>query len=461
MTLAMQLGVRALWLTLVLLCFVIVPRSAGAVGLVLPGDANQVTQVRIAVAPSAARTVRWYSLSTAHAEPLVWIIPTGKNAVVSAVSHAWLEALDEASAVQVIPSCGPSSVETHRSVQVGPSPFPPELDTATSLEELDTKLGAPDLPAGVRNDLARRLATQNLVVVRTKGPHTPVIRVVDAEAGMPVPLSLLRSERNVEVTAFVVSEQPSMLGTRIDWPPSIHWFGERSDYLLKRDVALSGAAPGAFVVESSPSIVPSVTAAYLDLAARYGDRADDLELARAQRAPDSLRITRLAGRIPAQGASPDLRVSALSSPAPDQVLTAHASCSSGGGRGGGSSAPPSRNDSYESAGCSGSSSSSRGSSSSSSESCSSDTTDSSSSREEDGEGCSSDTTDSDGSDHDDDSDDSCDKDDDGSSSDKEEDQCSTSGAKRRFKGRSPLSRGVLVLALIVLPLRRLGRRKPA
>ncbi|WP_394851115.1 hypothetical protein [Pendulispora rubella] len=457
------------------------PRSAGAVGLVLHGDvaqATEVTQVRIAVAPTAAGTVRWYSLSTAQTPPLVWVIPTGKTAAVDAVSHAWLEALDDASAVRVMSSCGGTAVETHRSVQVGPSPFAPQMDRMTSPAELDTKLGQPDLPDDVRSDLVARLATQDLVVVRTNGPHTPVIRVVDAEAGMPIPLSLLRSPRNVEVTAFVVAQTPSMLGTRIGWPSSIHWFGDRSDYLLKRDAALAGAAAGAFVVESSPeggfvrerragtNVVPSATVAYLELAARYGGRADDLELALAQRAPESLRITRLEGRIPAHGASPDLSVTALSSPAPDQVVLAQATCSSSPG--GGSSPTPSGNDSYESAGCSGSStgSSSRpsNSSSGSSESCSRDTTDSSSSREEDSESCSSDTTDSGGSDDDSRSDDGegCGADDDGSTSDSEEDQCSTSGAKRRtWKGRSPLSRGVLALAMLVLPLRRLGRRKPA
>jgi len=471
----MHRGVRALWLTLVLLCFFIVPRPAGAVGVVLYGDT---TQVRIAVAPAAAYTVRWYSISTTDTRPLLWVIPTGKQAEIRAVSHAWLEALDEASAVRVVPSCGAFAVETHRSVQLGASAVAPEMDIVTAPEELDAKIGDPSLPADVRSDLAARLATQNLVLVRTNGPHSPTIRVVDAEAGMPVPLSLLRSPRNVEITAFVVAEQPSMLGTRVPSPSSIRWFGERSDYLLKRDGALAGTAPGAFVVESSREgafarevrtgdvVVPSVTATYLDLAARYGGRADDLELALAHRAPESLRITRLSGRIAAQGTSPDLHVSALSSSAPAQVVTAQATCGSGGG-GGSSSPPPPRSNGYESEGCSGSStgsggSSSSSSSSSSSESCSSDTTDSSSSREEDSGGCSSDTTDSGGGSSDDDdssSDDSCGKDDDGSSSDQEEDTCSASGAKHRFKGRSPLSRGVLALAMLVLPLRRLGRRK--
>jgi hypothetical protein len=182
-----------------------------------------------------------------------------------------------------------------------------------------------------------------------------------------------------------------------------------------------------------------------------GPHADDLALAMAGRAPQDVWITRLVGRIAPADPSPDALVSSPGGSPIHVLRVAGATCKSSGGgsSGGGGSAGAPNN----SGGCSGSvedtSSSSGDVTASSDDSCSSDSTDSSSS----GDDCGS--SDSGG--------DSCDSGGGGGG------DCGGGGGggdcadatprKNKTAGKSPLSRLTLSAALVLLPLRRLTRRK--
>jgi len=467
--------------------------------MVLHGETSA---VRIAVAPSVGHTVRWYSISVAQSGPLLWVIPTGRDATVRVDSNAWLEALDVATAVRIIPSCGAAAVEIQRSVALGQAAAAPDVTVVKTKEELDAQLSDPDVTIAARAELEARLSTQNLVLVRASGPTPATIRVDDPDRDLPIPMSLTRAARNVDITAFVIAERPSMLGSSVPAPSSFTWLNGRSDYLLKRDGALAGAPPEAFIAETMQTsallgerrigdvTIPSVASEYFARAATYGGEADDLEAALSGRSPETIGITRLAGRVVANGSSPDLTLAPLSLPPTDIVRVAQASCG-----GSGSSAPvptPSppyyESTSSDSSGCSGSTASAIDAFDSSGSNDSSDDDSSDDDSSDDGsEGCSGDTTDSgqDDSSDDDSSDD--DSSDDDSSDDDWSDPCegdwddecgaedqgdgafdnsirndhrASSEAKRQHAShrRSPVSRSFLAFALVLLPLRRRGRR---
>jgi hypothetical protein len=486
-------------------------RPASAVGVVLGAEA---TNVRVAIAPAPDRTTRWISLGVSGTQPFVWIVPMGREAAVDTTSSAWLEALDVVSAPRVVSSCGGSAMETVRGIDLGAGLPAPKLTIAATKPELDAALTGFFVTPEMQATLKAILETHDLAVLRAVAPTPATIRIVDRDAYPMLSFSLLQSPRDVDVVTMVVGGQRATMGTSVEPPQMLHWFGTQSDYLLQRDGILAKAGPGAFLTESalpavvldnqrvSPAVVNSLALEYFSRAADYGDttgslvscvgsagsqgttvqtpycargdlggttvtpctsasgltcgpHADDLALAMAGRAPKYVWITRLVGRVSPLVAAPDALVSSPGG-APVNVLhVAGATCKSSGGAGwGGSGGGGGKVSPGNSGGCSGSvedTSSGSGdvSSSSSDDSCSGDSTDTSSS----GDDCGSSSSGGD----------SCDSGGGGGG------DCGGGGGggdcadatprKNKTAGKSPLSRVTLSAALILLPLRRLTRKK--
>lgn len=491
-------------------------RPAHAVGTVLGAEP---TQLRIAVAPAPDRTTRWLSLTVSGSQPFVWIVPMGRQAAVDATSSAWLEALDVVSAPRIASSCGGSTLETVRAIDLGADRPTPKVTIAHDTNELEAAVAGFFLTPEVEANLAKILETHDLAVLRAVAPTPATIRIVDRDAYTNLPFSLLQSPRDVDVVTVVVGRQRSAIGASIDSPATLHWFGSQSDYVLVRDGLFAKSAPGAFLTESalasavldnqrvSPEVVNSLATEYFSRTALYGDatgslvscvgaatsqagtvqspycaradlggasilpcatssafacgtHADDLALAMSGRVPKDVWITRLVGRIPAAQTAPDTLVT---SPGGSDVgllkIAAGSNCRMSGmtGSGGGSGESGGGYSSGNGGGCSGSVESSSSSSDtdvgggSADDSCDSSSTDSS------GGGDDCDSGDSGGE--------SCDSGGGGG------EDCSGGGGggdcadatprKGKTAGKSPLSRVTLSAALILLPLRRLTRKKKA
>lgn len=351
--------------TLLALGLVTSPEDARAAGMVLGAEP---VAVRVAIAPGADRTTRWYSLGVGGQASLVWVLPVGREAAVDDASSAWLEALDLVTAPRVVPTCGGASVETVRQVDLGPTRHVSGAVIAKSVAQLDAAL-AGVWPSGAQRALLEdALASHDLLVVRAAGPTTPTVRVVDrAQAPATVPLALTSSPRDIDVVAFVVGDRRAALGVDVPAPATPHWFGKTSDYVLQRDLALAKGPPYGFITESSlssslvdsqrisPIEVPSLAAEYFGRAAtRYettgatasctnvavnaatsiapiacaraavaggplgpcalsspyfcGSLTDDLGLAVGGLVPKTAWVTRLVGRIPAGATAGDLPV---------------------------------------------------------------------------------------------------------------------------------------------------------
>jgi hypothetical protein len=494
-------------------------RPAHAVGLVLGAEP---TQVRMAVAPAPDRTTRWYSITASGTQPFAWIVPVQRESAVDAVSSAWLEALDVTSAPRIASSCGGSAVQTVRAIDLGAITAVPKLTLLQSPTDIDVALGGFFVSDETRTTLESLLQTSDLAVLRVTAPTPATIRIVDRNTDVIVPLSLVRSPRDVDVTAFVLSDRRASMGADAGVPAPLAWFGSTSNYVVLRDGLLASQGPGAFVTEAalpssvlanqrvSPGVVPSLALEYFSRSATYGEatgslasclnasvsmgsttqtpfcargdlsgppigpcsmssgltcgpHSDDLALAMAGRTPQDVWITRFAGRIAANASAPDLPITAPGGEAVGLLRVAGNKCkppqsgSTNAGNGSGDVATTGGNG----GGCSGSvggSSSSDGTGSS--DSCSSDTSDSSSS----GDDCSGDTGSSGGGD-------------DCSSSGGGGDDCSGGGGggdcsggggggdcdaaapKHARRGNSPVSRVALSAALLLLPIRRITRKK--
>lgn len=267
-------------LSLALLLLVLVPRPARALGLVVGADT---TDVRVAVASEADRTTHWYSITTTAAEPVLWVIPTGHGAAIDAASNAWFEALDTITAPRIAPSCGTAKMEVARTIELGVDPPLPDVAVATTPAELDAALGPFSITDDERKKLEALLPAHDLALVVAKAPTPATIRVVDRETAVTLPFSLVRSARPVDVTAFVLADRRASLGAIAPAPASLHWFGNKSDWTLRRDAVLASAGANAFITESSlsssvvgevhvaPATVPSLALEYFSRASVYGD----------------------------------------------------------------------------------------------------------------------------------------------------------------------------------------------
>ncbi len=484
-------------------------------GLVLGAEA---TQVRVAIAPAPDRTTRWYGVTASGTQPFAWIVPIARGAAVDAPSSAWLEALDVVSAPRVASSCGGSAMETVRAIELGTDMPLPKLVIVSASSDVDAALAGFYVQDEVRVVLEGILQTHDLAVLRVVAPTPATIRVVDRDTDVRVPMSLVRSPRDVDIVTFVLSDRRAAMGAAVAPPSKIHWFGQHSDYLIARDGVLASAGPGGLLTEAalpssvltnqriSPTIVPSLALEYFSRAALYGDatgslasclnsassmggtvqtpycargdlagsaafpcstasgltcgpHADDLALAMAGRVPQDVWITRFVGRIGANQSAPDFPVTALGGPEVGLLRIAASSCKSppsGSTPSGGSSG----GDVDQGGGCSGSVATSD-STGSSGDDCGSDSSVSDSS----GDDCSSDTSNAG---------DSCDSDTsnagDSCDSGGGGEDCSGGGGgggdcaeatprKNKTAGKSPVSRLALSAALVLLPLRRITRRR--
>src|SRR5690606_35827449 len=84
----------------------LVPAPAKAGGAVLPktgGVDPDLLDVRVAVAATPAGTTRWSSITVSDSSRVMWLVPARPGAAVDWAADRWLEALDDATAVRILP----------------------------------------------------------------------------------------------------------------------------------------------------------------------------------------------------------------------------------------------------------------------------------------------------------------------------------------------------------------------
>src|SRR5581483_176770 len=148
-------------------------------------------------------------------------------------------------------SCGGSTLETVRAIDLGAGRPLPKVTIAHDTTELDAAIGGFFLTPDVEANLAKILETHDLAVLRAVAPTPATIRVVDRDAYTNLAFSLLQSPRDVDVVTVVVGRQRSAIGTSIAPPAMLHWFGTQSDYVLVRDGLFAKSPPGAFLTEAA------------------------------------------------------------------------------------------------------------------------------------------------------------------------------------------------------------------
>jgi hypothetical protein len=263
------------------------------------------SEARVAVARSPGQTTRWATLRVdASTGAVAWLFPVRAGARVDEVGPSWMEALDESTAVRVgAPPCaaadgGSTSSEvmgsfapTERALAVA------EIEDPAALDRFAATWGFEE-PAELRARFVR-LAEQGVRLLALVYPAsigggwTRTIRVTDA-AAPAIPLLLtLGGERDVRVTAFVISEGRATVGSgpmlAVD-PARLSWQSGSSNYAALRDELLAGSMGRGFVLEASgPDLLwsgarpngaagpeaPSVVGSYLARALASGDAPRD------------------------------------------------------------------------------------------------------------------------------------------------------------------------------------------
>lgn len=242
------------------------PRRADAGGAVLGETSREVTPVAVRVATSSdgTRSTRWQSVVVPAGERVAWLVPAKPGAKVDFAGEAFFAALDSATTVRVErpeggAGCGQpgdlatvhDSVPQERATREPGAPF--VLRDAAELQRFASENGFV-VPSHLEGR-AFRDGFSLVALVFQAGARpvtTPVVRVSDD--GPPVlPLVLTRgANARVPVTAWVISDGPAQVGTRVPLDSStVVWGPEGTTYFEAREAALSTYRGFGFVTEAA------------------------------------------------------------------------------------------------------------------------------------------------------------------------------------------------------------------
>jgi hypothetical protein len=271
----------------------VIPSPARAGGAVLPRvgspDPNAL-DIRIAVATTGAGTTRWTEVTTPAATRALWLVPARPGAAIDWAPDGWLAALDDATAVRVLPPSAPA-----------PCPVPSSPERAAAWTRTATKRAPAAVAVHPTADAAKAHAAEhgyevtpavaaqiaslyqsgwNLVSIELastwSASSSGTLRVSD-DGGAVLPLALTGSRAaSTYVTAFTIGAGVASLpGTRDVDATAIRWGQRGSSYAEWRRNAVEGAGGSAWVRESAShaalfdgtafaggSPAPSVAAAY-------------------------------------------------------------------------------------------------------------------------------------------------------------------------------------------------------
>lgn len=251
----------------VLACALVVPRTTGAAGAVIPlGERPEpaFVDVRMALAVTPTSSVRWTELTVPPETAAMWLVPVRPGAAIDWAPARWLDALDEATAPRVLP---PSSSTTcpSRSTPEASAPWtaPRSKRPAPALAVQTTAEGARAYAAERGYRLGPALSDRitalyasgwSLVALELSPSSSPAstgtLRVSD-DGGPILPLAL-SGESSTRLTVFVVgSGGAAVAGTRDVDGRALRWGPQGSTYATWRSELVQAGGGAAWLRESS------------------------------------------------------------------------------------------------------------------------------------------------------------------------------------------------------------------
>jgi hypothetical protein len=332
---------RATYILAIVIGAFLVASDAGAVGGVASsaGDPVTVLRARYAVAISPSQTTRWASIQVEKFPgAMAWLLPVRPGARIDEASDAWFEALELATAPRVLAGRCDTSSELPAIRMQG---FADRVPTQRSLHDAvieDTNAlrafardWALELPVEVESrfeDLHTRgfSLAAFLYAGPAGGGFTRTVRITD-DSFPAVPLFMtLGTKSPVEITAFLIGAARARLGAgpeiEID-PTSVRLAKDGStNYPSVRAERLLAAAGESWVIEASESdlftngarrpggveLTPAVVPTYDQRAASYGDSNSDPTLALHGQDSSKLWVTRAVGIVAQGGFGDDVAV---------------------------------------------------------------------------------------------------------------------------------------------------------
>ncbi|MBS2016582.1 MAG: hypothetical protein JST00_27105 [Deltaproteobacteria bacterium] len=256
--------------------------TARASGGVLPPAASAdptVLDVQIAVTKptgSPALSTRWSRLTVDGVSSVTWLVPIRPGAAVDYATDAWLDSLDDATAVRIAPPAPGASASCDARTDVERIPtwggtstkrFPKDVTVLSTEAEArahatsrELRLGA-EIGARLHDAYAKGWAFVAFDIASPSGApmSSPTVRVRDDGGLLPggaaavVPLALTGvSTATTRITAWVIGEGGAELpGTRDLDPSTLTWGTSGSSYVAVRAGALGAGGGTAWIRESA------------------------------------------------------------------------------------------------------------------------------------------------------------------------------------------------------------------
>lgn len=245
------------------------PSSAEAGGAVVPrvGTSDpSALDVRMAVAVGGAGTTRWTEVTTSAPTHALWLVPARPGAAIDWAPDGWLAALDDATAVRVLPpSAAPSCTMPWSPERAAPwantaTKRPPGTvvvhATADAVRAYAAEHGYDVTPAIGARIAGLYEAGWNLVSIELtstwSASSTGTLRVSD-DGGAVLPLALTGSRASsTRVTAFTIGAGVASLpGARDVDARAIRWGSRGSTYAAWRRNVVEGSGGATWLRESA------------------------------------------------------------------------------------------------------------------------------------------------------------------------------------------------------------------
>ena len=255
--------VRFALATSIFACALLGPETSDAAGAVLPPNekpAPAFVDVRMAVAITPAGSTRWTEVTVPASTPVMWLVPVRPGAAVDWAPHRWLDAVDDATALRVLPpssypSCPMRSTPEKAAPWTRPRPAQPAPAlavhaTADSARAHFSERGYRASPA-----LSARLSELyaggwNLVALEL--PSSPselssgTLRVSD-DGGAVLPLALA-GDSSTRVTVFAIGAGVATVsGARDVDRRALRWGPGGSNFVAWRRALIEGGSGGTWL----------------------------------------------------------------------------------------------------------------------------------------------------------------------------------------------------------------------
>ncbi len=321
--------VRAALVTSIVACALLAPGAADAAGAVLPSNAKpdpSFVDMRIAVAITPTGSTRWSEITVPAATPVMWLVPVRPGAAIDWAPRRWLDALDDATAVRVLPPSSPSACPSRSTPETTPpwtTPGPTQPAAALAVHATAESARAYVTERGYRLSplLTSRISDLytrgwNLVAVEMASSSsssvlsTRTLRVSD-DGGAILPLALTGSS-STRVTVFAIGEGVAAVpGAREIDTAALRWGTDGSTFAEWRRALVAGgetwlreSSSHFAIFEGTPvageSPLASVVAGYFDGTSCTSSAARDLSA--RETSLDTTCAPGAAARVPGGGA---------------------------------------------------------------------------------------------------------------------------------------------------------------